>query len=324
MLVVRPKRTELARLICRALARGLVPAPQPLAPSVVALQRRLGSPPASPRSPVYPPRLHACDCASGSCTKRDTFATTSHRDRPLRARSPGRGPGPQPLASGARAHRHLRAGRRGHLRGARLARSPDRPPLDARRPARHAFDRPSAHRPLEVAGATPGDALELEVVGYETDDFAWTAIWPGSGFLGDLFDRPFLARWELDGAHARSEQLPGVAVAACVHAGTSASRPRGSCSSVLARARPPPARRTLRTPSSPGRRRPPTACAPTRRARTAATWTSATSARARGCRPARPRAGRALSVGDLHFAQGDGEVCISAVETGGSATFRSA
>ena len=32
--------------------------------------------------------------------------------------------------------------------------------------------------------------------------------------------------------------------------------------------------------------------------------------------------GALLSVGDLHFAQGDGEVCISAIETGGSATFR--
>jgi formamidase len=32
--------------------------------------------------------------------------------------------------------------------------------------------------------------------------------------------------------------------------------------------------------------------------------------------------GALLSVGDLHFAQGDGEVCISAVETGGAATFR--
>ena len=74
--------------------------------------------------------------------------------------------------------------------------------------------------PLAVAGAEPGDVLELEVLAYETDDFAWTAIWPGSGFLGDLFDRPFLARWELDGGHARSEQLPGVAIPACVHAGT--------------------------------------------------------------------------------------------------------
>ena len=32
--------------------------------------------------------------------------------------------------------------------------------------------------------------------------------------------------------------------------------------------------------------------------------------------------GALLSIGDLHFAQGDGEVCIAAVETGGAATVR--
>jgi formamidase len=32
--------------------------------------------------------------------------------------------------------------------------------------------------------------------------------------------------------------------------------------------------------------------------------------------------GALLSVGDLHFAQGDGEVCIAAIETGGTATLR--
>jgi formamidase len=39
--------------------------------------------------------------------------------------------------------------------------------------------------PLEVRGAEPGDVLEVEIVGYETDEFGWTAIWPGSGWLGD-------------------------------------------------------------------------------------------------------------------------------------------
>src|SRR4029453_795759 len=73
--------------------------------------------------------------------------------------------------------------------------------------------------PLEVRGAQPGDVLEVTVLDYETDDFGWTAIWPGSGFLGDLFPDPFLARWELDGERARSEDVPGVAVPACVFAG---------------------------------------------------------------------------------------------------------
>ncbi len=176
--------------------------------------------------------------------------------------------------------------------------------------------------PLAVAGAEPGDVLELEVLAYETDDFGWTAIWPGSGFLGDLFERPFLARWELDGDRARSQQVPGVTVRACAHAGVIGVAPSLSCSSAPAPARRRSRARPARPPSWPGRRRPPTGCPPTRRARTAATWTSATSARALGCGCRCTCRGALLSVGDLHFAQGDGEVCISAIETGGSASFR--
>ena len=110
--------------------------------------------------------------------------------------------------------------RGGDLRAARLARRHDHARVAATRTCSAI---PSlAHPltgPLEVRGAEPGDVLEIDVLGYETDDFGWTAIWPGSGFLGDLFDRPFLARWELDGERARSEDVPGVAVPAGVFAG---------------------------------------------------------------------------------------------------------
>ena len=181
--------------------------------------------------------------------------------------------------------------------------------------------------PLEVRGAEPGDVLEVEVLGYETDDFAGPAIWPGSGFLGDLFDRPFLARWELDGERARSEDVPGVAVPAGVFAGVIGVAPVGGALRARARARGGPGRHaaetsTCRAPSWRRRRRRPTACAPTRRARTAATSTSATSVA--GSRLLLPvhAPGALLSIGDLHFAQGDGEVCISAIETGGTATVR--
>ena len=135
--------------------------------------------------------------------------------------------------------------------------------------------------PLEVRGAEPGDVLEVDVLGYETDDFGWTGIWPGSGWLGDLFPQPFLARWELDGRHARSEDVPGVAVPAGVFAGViGVGMSRGA---VRARAR---ARgRAGRHRGGGGhaerrgrgaalsRRR---ACARIRRVRTAATWTCAT------------------------------------------------
>ena len=176
--------------------------------------------------------------------------------------------------------------------------------------------------PLAVEGAEPGDLLELEVLGYETDDFAWTAIWPGSGFLGDLFDRPFLARWELDGSHARSEQVPGVAVPAYVHAGTIGVAPSWK---LLERARTREAAAGSPNPPSAELASPPGAADGLR------TYPPRENGGNMDIRDLGPGArlwlpvhvpGALLSVGDLHFTQGDGEVCISAVETGGSATFR--
>ena len=180
--------------------------------------------------------------------------------------------------------------------------------------------------PLEVRGAEPGHVLEIEVLGYETDDFGWTAIWPGSGFLGDLFPRPFVARWELEGGLARSEDVPGVAVPAGVFAGVFGVAPsRELLERVLEREADLAGRGGDFELPSPERAAPPSA--------------------ADGLRTYPPREnggnidirdlvagsrlqlpvhapGALLSIGDLHFAQGDGEVCISAIETGGSATVR--
>jgi formamidase len=176
--------------------------------------------------------------------------------------------------------------------------------------------------PVEVRGASPGDVLELEVLGYETDDFGWTAVWPGSGFLGDLFERPFLARWELAGGVARSEQVPGVAVPACVHAGTIGVAPSPE---LFERARDREAAIGTANPPSPEHAWPPEAADGLR------TYPPRENGGNMDIRDLGPGArlwlpvhvpGALLSVGDLHFAQGDGEVCISAIETGGAATFR--
>jgi formamidase len=176
--------------------------------------------------------------------------------------------------------------------------------------------------PLEVTGAERGDVLELQVVAYETDDFGWTAIWPGSGFLGDLFDRPFLTRWDLSGGVARSEQLPGVAVPACVHAGTIGVAPSvelferaRSREDAIGTVNPPAAEDAWPPEAADGLR----------------TYPPRENGGNMDIRDLGPGArlwlpvhvpGALLSVGDLHFAQGDGEVCISAIETGGAATFR--
>ncbi|HYN49971.1 MAG TPA: acetamidase/formamidase family protein [Thermoleophilaceae bacterium] len=180
--------------------------------------------------------------------------------------------------------------------------------------------------PLEVRGAEPGDLLELELLGYETDSFGWTAIWPGSGFLGDLFDRPFLVRWELADGLARSQEVPGVAIPASVHAGTIGVAPsRELFERALAREQTLAERGGRTHPPNPEDAWPPAARDGLRtyppRENGGNMDIRDLGAGARLWIPVHVP-GALLSVGDLHFAQGDGEVCISAIETGGSATMR--
>jgi formamidase len=180
--------------------------------------------------------------------------------------------------------------------------------------------------PVEVAGAEPGDVLELEVLGYETDDFGWTAIFPGSGFLADVFTDPFVVTWELEDGFARSERLPGVAVPACTHAGVIGVAPSHDLfRQVLTRERELARRGGRVHPPDPLYAWPPEAADGLR------TYPPRENGGNMDIRDLGPGArlwlpvhvaGALLSVGDLHFAQGDGEVCIAAIETGGEATFR--
>jgi formamidase len=185
--------------------------------------------------------------------------------------------------------------------------------------------------PVDVRGAEPGDVLEVEVLGYETDTFGWTAIWPGSGFLGDLFGEPFLARWELeplDGGRplARSEQLPRVAVPASPHAGTIGVAPsRELFERALERERALAERGGDAPLPDPELAWPPEAAEGLR------TYPPRENGGNVDVRDLGPGArlllpvhvpGALLSAGDLHYAQGDGEVCIAGIETGGAVSFR--
>ena len=62
--------------------------------------------------------------------------------------------------------------------------------------------------PVSVAGAEPGDALEIEILEFQHEGWAWTSIMPGMGALGDEFAEPSLHFWKLDELQTRS--LPGV------------------------------------------------------------------------------------------------------------------
>lgn len=50
--------------------------------------------------------------------------------------------------------------------------------------------------PVYVEGAKPGDALVVDIQNVKAADWGWSAILPGLGVLTD-FDRPFLWKWNL-------------------------------------------------------------------------------------------------------------------------------
>jgi formamidase len=180
--------------------------------------------------------------------------------------------------------------------------------------------------PLFVRGAEPGDVLEVQFVRYETDDFGVTAVIPGFGFLADLFPEPYLVKWEIAGGLARAEELPGVAVPEETFAGVVGVAPSHALmEEYRAREEALRARGEAVADAMPEAAIPPTA--------------------ADGLRTIPPRevggnldirqlvagsrlwlpvavSGALFSTGDLHFAQGDGEVCGTAIEVAGAVTVR--
>jgi len=180
--------------------------------------------------------------------------------------------------------------------------------------------------PVLVRGAEPGDLLEIEFVSYEPDDFGFTPLIPGFGYLADLFPEPYLVKWELADGLARSDELPGVAIAEETFAGVAGVAPSHARLEELRR----------REEALEARGQPVADPAPD----------SAIPQSVRdGLRTIPPRElggnldvrqlvagsrlflpvdvpGALFSFGDLHFAQGDGEACGAAIETGGAATLR--
>jgi formamidase len=67
--------------------------------------------------------------------------------------------------------------------------------------------------PIEVIDAEPDDLLDVEILEVVPAPSAYTAVVPGVGPLGHRVSAPFLAHWVLDeGRIARSAEVPGVAI----------------------------------------------------------------------------------------------------------------
>jgi acetamidase/formamidase len=58
--------------------------------------------------------------------------------------------------------------------------------------------------PVAIAGAEPGDRLEIKIESYEHRGWAWTSLIPGLGLLADDFPENHLFIWKLDRGQTRS------------------------------------------------------------------------------------------------------------------------
>ena len=138
--------------------------------------------------------------------------------------------------------------------------------------------------PIFVEGAQPGDAVEVEILDFDESGWGWTGIIPGFGLLADEFNEPFMniSRYDAKrvefqpGIHLPTRPFPGTIGLALAEPGNhSVVPPRAQGGNLDVRDL------------------------------------------TRGTKLWLPVAvpGALLSIGDTHAAQGDGEVCGTAVET---------
>ncbi len=183
--------------------------------------------------------------------------------------------------------------------------------------------------PVEVAGAQPGDLLVVETLELDVDPEGSTAVIPGFGLLGDRFEEPYLVRWRIEDGVARSAQLPGVVIRGRPFLGAVAVAPS---TELLARAAEREAalaeRGSFVLQPDPHAAVPSGGAVASEGLRTIPPRENGGNLDIRqltvGSRLMLPVAvpGALLSLGDLHFAQGDGESCGTAIEVAGVARVR--
>ena len=182
--------------------------------------------------------------------------------------------------------------------------------------------------PVFVEGAEPGDLLDVEILEIEPADWGYTIVLPRLGLLDFRFEEPFVVEWDLSGGIARSEQIPGVAIPGAPFLGVVGVAPSAErLAAYAAREQalldtgalvmPPDVRGAV--PSGPIgavalRTVPPRENGGNMDIKQFTSGTTATFAV--------QVPGALFSVGDPHFAQGDGESCGVAIEMAAETTLR--
>jgi acetamidase/formamidase len=159
------------------------------------------------------------------------------------------------------------------------------PGCDAEVLSRLDFDRvyPLAG-PIAVHSARPGDALEVEVLSLRPDEWGWTGILPGLGLLAEDFPSAYIKHWDLSNGRA-AEFRPGITVPLQPFCGTMGVAPAE------------PGKRAVMPPGDFGGNMD----------------IRHLNAGSRLLLPVQVSGGL-FSAGDGHAVQGDGEVCVTAIE----------
>jgi formamidase len=66
--------------------------------------------------------------------------------------------------------------------------------------------------PVHIEGAERGDVLAITLLDIEPDQFGYTVVVPGFGFLRDIYTEPYFVGWQLSRTDAISDQMPGIRV----------------------------------------------------------------------------------------------------------------
>lgn len=184
--------------------------------------------------------------------------------------------------------------------------------------------------PFYIEGVEPGDLIEVEIINVSPPDFAWSRVTPGGGGLmrGSVHGA-LLVKWRLEDGFARSDALPGIAIPAAPFIGTIGVAPsHDRLAPIIEReaalqqaggwALLPAAKNAV--PSTPAiqktglRTLPPREFGGNMDIKDIAAGSRVTLVA--------NVPGALLSIGDLHFAQGDGESFGTAIEMGGVVEFR--
>jgi len=139
--------------------------------------------------------------------------------------------------------------------------------------------------PVAVVGAAQGDTLQVDLLEFEPADWGWTASIPGFGLLADEFADPYLRITRVPRVGERAEFLPGVRVPIIPFCGEVGVAPETGPRSTI-------------PPDLHGGNM------DTRHLTAGSTLFLPVF-----------HEGARLSMGDGHAAQGDGEVCGTAIET---------